>query len=237
MIHLSLLADAALLLVLLRMIWVGADRACPREFFFLLSLLCYALLSFAPSFPAWGHAGLAFFALPMLFDVSKTFPARYARPIAALAVSAAAMLYGPASLARWGNSAAARWALLGALLELAAGTVLVMSAFQHFKNSAISRLPIGGQARLRLGIGVHFLLVNAAALLGVAFPATVFAATLVWLITAAALAPTPDVIIATERLAFSRSVVAQASRAAGPARTPEQPGVAALPGRIGEHRG
>ena len=41
----------ALLLVLLRMVWVGADKSCPREFFFLLSLLCYALLSFAPSFP------------------------------------------------------------------------------------------------------------------------------------------------------------------------------------------
>ncbi len=63
MIYLALIADAALLLVILRMVWLGADASCPREFFFLLSLLCYALLStFAPSFPAWGHATLPLFS-------------------------------------------------------------------------------------------------------------------------------------------------------------------------------
>ncbi len=192
MIYLALIADAALLLVILRMLWVGADRSCPREFFFLLSLLCYASLSFAPSFPAWGHAGVAFFALPMLIEATKKFPARHAALSAALTLSAAALLCGPSALTRWGNSVEATWALLGSLLELAAGIVLVASTLRHLDSAPL---------RLRFFIGVHLLLVNGSAFLGVAFPATVFAATFVWLLTAAAIAPTPDAIINEERLA------------------------------------
>lgn len=200
MIYLALLADAALLLVLLRMIWVGADRACPREFFFLLSLLCCALLSvLAPSFPAWGYAAVWLTALPMLVKATKHFPASRGLGtalIAALTLSAAALLCGPSSLARWGNSSAASWALLGSLFALAAGIVLVIPAFKHLHISAISRL--------RFGIGIHLLLVNGAAFIGVPFFVTVFAATLVWLATAAAIAPTPDALVNEERLAVSR---------------------------------
>lgn len=200
MIHLALLADAALLLVVLRMIHVGADRECPREFFFLLSLLCYALLSFAPSFPAWGHAAIWLTSAPLLIAAGKEFPSRRAALMTVLALCAAATLGGPTSVARWGNSPAASWALLGSYFAFAAGIVLLFAAsHEHaaLKGAATSR------ARLRAGIGAHLLTVYGAALAGVPFPATVFAATLIWLVTAAFLAPTPGALLNEERLALS----------------------------------
>lgn len=193
--------DAALLLLLLRMIFVGAERSAWREFLFLNAWFFYSLLTLHSSFPAWGHLAVWTFAAPLAAS-STTGLLSASRPpstqkifVAGTALSlVAASALGAAAVARWGasstSSGAARFALLGALFAIALGCALLVSFF-------LTR-PL---RPLRCGIGIYLFAFYGGALLG--FPVALLAilSTAAWLATAFFIAPRGDLLFNLEKLA------------------------------------
>jgi hypothetical protein len=193
--------DAALLLLLLRMIFVGADRSAWREFLFLGAWFFYSLLSLLSFFPAWGHLLPWIAAGPLAVHAAQQFPRarRCASAPLLTSITATVLLIasalGAEAVARWGSgsagpSASARIALLGALFALALAAVLLVSSFF-----------VRPLRPLRCGIGVYLFSFYGGALLGAPVALLSILSTACWLSVACLIAPRPDLLFNVEKLA------------------------------------
>jgi len=197
-----LLPDAALYLVLLRLVIVNAHHSCPREFFFLVSWWTYSLLSLHSQFPAAGHVVALAGALPLVQAATRELLSgalsSWAAP--ALALCAAGALASQIA-ARWGGSPELAWIVVSWWLAALFGGALLVGAFK--------RSPTGQAAVLRAGIGAYLVLYGGGAALAAAFGSAAWIAglalvtTALWLALAWGVEPTPDALINENILALS----------------------------------
>jgi len=202
---LYLLPNLALFAVLLRMIAVRLHLERPALFIFLHAWFAYSLITQFAQSPAL-HLGVWLFAIPAIFTATKKLLiGSHLWPAPALALCAAGTLCGPV-LARWGSSPSMLAFTVSCWLAITAGTIFLLA-------SARAQDP---DRKLWCGAGTHFVVLGggmqvlaASAAAAAWFFLLPLATSAIWLLLAWFIAPTPDAIVATERLALSRQVPPQ----------------------------
>jgi len=208
-----LFPDAALFLVLLRLVFVHAHITCPREFAFLVAWWTYCVLSLHSHFPAAGHLVVWAAALPLLWSATSDAlsGARRGWAAPALALCAAGAMASRVG-ARWGASAEMAASVTSWWLAIVAGAVLLAAALRNASTDDC------GQRRLRAGIGAYLVLYGGGVELIAAFgdagwllPLALLCAAL-WLALAVFIGPTPEALINPEKLALAHPQISQTCR-------------------------